>query len=117
MGERTGPTRRELLGTAAVAAGALLSRGVPAGARDEPGAGARLPEVEPQDIGIDPKQLRVAYDLMEQWTTGKAAPVPGGAVLVGRHGKAVAPRFFGRQGPEADAGPIRRDALFYLASV
>src|SRR5262249_28159334 len=35
----------------------------------------------------------------------------------GRHGKAVAPRFFGRQGPEADAGPIRRDAMFYLASV
>jgi serine-type D-Ala-D-Ala carboxypeptidase len=43
--------------------------------------------------------------------------VPGGAILVGRHGKVVAPRFFGRQGPEADAGPIRRDGMFYLASV
>src|SRR5262249_12421772 len=52
-----------------------------------------------------------------KWTTGKDAPVPGGAILVGRSGKAVAPRFFGRQGPEADAGPIRRDAMFYMASV
>ena len=32
MGQPIGPTRRELLGTAAVAGCALLSRGVPAGA-------------------------------------------------------------------------------------
>src|SRR5262249_54510411 len=42
---------------------------------------------------------------------------PGAALLVGRSGKTVAPRFFGRQGPEADAGPLRHDALFYMASV
>ena len=54
---------------------------------------------------------------MEKWTTGPNAPVPGGAILVGRFGKTVAPRFFGRQGPEADAEPIRRDAMFYMASV
>ena len=76
-----------------------------------------LPQVKPEDIGIDPKRLQVAYDLMEKWTTGPKAPVPGGAILVGRAGKAVAPRFFGRQGPEADAEPIRRDAMFYMASV
>jgi len=73
--------------------------------------------VNPADIGIDPKQLQVAYDLMEKWTTGKDAAVPGGAILVGRDGKVVAPRFFGRQGPEADAEPLRKDAMFYLASV
>ncbi|OWK34436.1 Beta-lactamase class C [Fimbriiglobus ruber] len=66
---------------------------------------------------MDPKRLQVAYDLMEKWTVGPNAPVPGGAILVGRHGKVIAPRFFGRQGPEADAGPIRRDAMFYMASV
>jgi CubicO group peptidase (beta-lactamase class C family) len=37
--------------------------------------------------------------------------------MVGRGGRALAPRFFGRQGPEADAEPIRRDAMFYMASV
>jgi CubicO group peptidase (beta-lactamase class C family) len=43
--------------------------------------------------------------------------VPGGAILVGCFGKSLAPRFFGRQGPEADAKPIRSDAMFYMASV
>lgn len=115
MRERGGPTRRELLGTVAVAGGGLLSVG-PLGA-SEPPAKAGLPHAKPADIGIDPKQLQVAYDLMEKWTTGKDAPVPGGAILVGRDGKVVPPRFFGRQGPEADAEPIRKDAMFYLASV
>jgi CubicO group peptidase (beta-lactamase class C family) len=54
---------------------------------------------------------------MESWTSGANAPVPGGAILVGRAGRCLAPRYFGRQGPEADAEPIRRDAMFYMASV
>jgi serine-type D-Ala-D-Ala carboxypeptidase len=115
MNERTRPTRRELLETAAV--GALVTHGALVRADDPPAPKTGLPQVKPEDIGINPKQLKVAYDLLEKWTTGKDAPVPGGAILVGRHGKVVAPRFFGRQGPEADAGPIRRDAIFYLASV
>lgn len=115
MSERTNPTRREVLATAA--AGALMTQGVSTGAEDTSAPKTALPQVKPEDIGLNPKQLQVAYDLMEKWTTGRDAPVPGGAILVGRHGKAVAPRFFGRQGPEPDAGPIRRDAMFYLASV
>jgi CubicO group peptidase (beta-lactamase class C family) len=115
MNERIGPTRRELFATAAAAT--VATRGAFAGAQDPPAPKTALPRVKPEDIGIDPKQLKVAYDLLEKWTTGKDAPVPGAAILVGRHGKAVEPRFFGRQGPEADAGPLRRDALFYLASV
>lgn len=35
----------------------------------------------------------------------------GGVTLDG------APRFFGRQGPEPDAEPLRDDAMFYMASV
>src|SRR5262245_5743096 len=112
MNERTGPTRRELFATAAAAA--VVTRGtlgkVLAGAQDAPASKTALPRVKPEDVGIDPKQLKVAYDLMEKWTTGKDAPVPGGAILAGRNGKVVEPRFFGRQGPEADAGPLRRDA-------
>lgn len=76
-----------------------------------------LPQVQPQEIQLDPAQLEVAYDLMESWTSGPSAAVPGGAILVGRFGKSVAPRFFGRQGPEPDAEPIRDDAMFYMASV
>jgi CubicO group peptidase (beta-lactamase class C family) len=76
-----------------------------------------LPHANPQEIGLDPRRLQTAYDLLESWTTGPKAPVPGGAILVGRHGKIVPPRLFGRQGPEQDAEPIRRDAIFLLASI
>ena len=78
---------------------------------------AALPETSPETIGLDPEQLQVAYDLLEKWTSGPDAPVPGGAILVGRKGKTVSPRFFGRQSQERGAPAIRQDGLFLLASI
>ncbi|MBN9517163.1 beta-lactamase family protein [bacterium] len=97
------PTRRQLL-----AAGAAVLVSAPA---------AALPVAAPADLGIDPRRLQHAYDRLAGWTRGPDAPVPGGAILVGRHGRALPPRFFGRQGPEPDAAPIREDALFLMASI
>ena len=77
----------------------------------------QLPHVKPAEIGLDEHRLQSAFDRLEEWTSGKDAPVPGGAILVGRKGKVVEPKFFGRQGPESDAPPIRRDAIFLLASI
>lgn len=76
-----------------------------------------LPLAKPAEIGLDQRRLQAAYDRLEEWTSGKNAPLPGGAILVGRHGKTLEPRFFGRQGPEPDAPPIRQDAIFLLASI
>lgn len=98
------PTRRQLL-----AAGAAALAPAP--------AVAALPVAQPADIGIDPRRLQHAYDRLAEWTRGPDAPVPGAAILVGRNGRALAPRFFGRQGPEPDAAPIRDDALFLMASI
>ncbi len=112
MSQRIDVTRRDVIG-AALAAGAVLAAGAEIQAAPAPG----LPQVKPEDLHIDPRRLQVAYDLMTKWTTGPNAPVPGGAILVGRAGKALAPHYFGKHGPEADAEPIRRDALFYMASV
>lgn len=109
-------TRREILGRASICGGAVAC-GALAHAEEAPPAGTSLPHVAPEEIKIAPQRLQVAYDLLEKWTTGPNAPVPGAAILVGRFGKTVAPRFFGRQGPEPDAEPIRRDAMFYMASV
>lgn len=76
-----------------------------------------LAYAKPEEIGLDAARLQVAYDLLDRWTTGPDAQIPGGALAIGRQGRLVEPRFFGRQGPEADAGPIRRDGVFLLASI
>lgn len=117
MTQRIELTRRELLYSATIAGGAVITYGASVTAGETPTAGTRLPLVKPEEIRLDPRRLQVAYDLLEKWTTGPDAPVPGGAILVGRFGKTVTPRFFGRQGPEPNAEPIRRDAMFYMASV
>lgn len=106
-------SRRELLRGATICGSAALTFGTLPGIC----AAAGLPQAKPDELGLDPPRLQVAYDLMEKWTTGPNAPVPGGAILVGRNGKTVAPRFFGRQGPEPDAEPLREDGMFYMASV
>ena len=85
--------RRDLLRTAVASVG-VAALGATAQSADAPKAKAALPQVKPEEIGIDPKRLQVAYDLLEKWTTGPNAPVPGAAMLVGRSGKTVAPRLF-----------------------
>jgi len=110
-------SRRDLLRTAAVAGGTVLACGAALEAAEKSEAKGILLQVNPDDIGIDRKRLQFAYDLMEKWTSGPNAPVPGGAILVGRNGNTLAPRYFGRQGPEPGAAAIRRDAMFYMASV
>ena len=76
-----------------------------------------LPLAKAEEIGFDAARLQVAFDLLAHWTEGPDAAIPGGALLVGRNGRAVEPQFFGRHGPEPDAGPIRRDGAFLLASI
>ena len=76
-----------------------------------------LHHAEPAALDLDAVRLQAAYDLLDEWTRCEKAPVPGGAIVVGRRGKIVAPRFFGRQGPEPDAEPIRKDGIFLLASI
>src|SRR4051812_33061811 len=78
---------------------------------------SQLPKATPAELNLDERRLRSAYDRLEEWTSGKAPAIPGGVVLVGRDGKTLEPRFFGRQGPEADAAAIRRDGIFLLASI
>lgn len=78
---------------------------------------AELPVAEPREIKLDATRLQRAYDLLDEWTSGPTPAVPSGAILVGRNGKIVKPRHFGRQGPEADAAAIRPDSLFLIASI
>jgi CubicO group peptidase (beta-lactamase class C family) len=74
-----------------------------------------LPIAEASELGFDPTRLDRAYALLEAWT--RSGEVPAGAIVAGRRGKMLAPRWFGRMGPEPDARPIRDDAMFLMASI
>ena len=76
-----------------------------------------LPRAQPGEIGLDADRLEVAYRLLAVWTTAPDPVIPAGAILVGRRGRVIEPRLFGRQGPEADAPLIHDDAMFLTASI
>jgi CubicO group peptidase (beta-lactamase class C family) len=73
------------------------------------------PTEKPEAVGFDSTQLRRAFDLLQKWM--EADKVPAAALCVGRKGKVLAPRFFGRQRPEKASPPLRKDALFLVASI
>ncbi len=76
-----------------------------------------LPYAKPAELDLDESRLGAAYKLLKKWTSGPKPDVPSGAILVGRRGRIVEPRLFGSQGPEPDAGNIRKDGMFLLASI
>lgn len=77
-----------------------------------------LLEVEsPRALGFDERQLERVDRLLAEWTSGVNPIWPAASLAVGRRGKLLAPRVLGRQGPEADAPPVRRDGVFLIASL
>lgn len=68
-------------------------------------------------LGLDGGKLARAYELLNEWTRKGDPPMPAAALLVGRGDRYLTPRFFGSQGPEPDAGPVRNDGIFLLASI
>jgi CubicO group peptidase (beta-lactamase class C family) len=74
-----------------------------------------LPTAEPETLSLDAGRLRRAYDLLQRAV--EADQLPAAALCVGRRGRAVPPRFFGRQRPGPGAPPLRPDALFLVASI
>jgi CubicO group peptidase (beta-lactamase class C family) len=74
-----------------------------------------VPIANPEAIGIDPQRLERAYRILQRWV--ETDRVPAAALCVGRRGRMVSPRLFGRQRPEAKAPALRDDALFLIASI
>ncbi len=73
-----------------------------------------LPLDKPEAVGFDAARLQRAYDLLQKWAD--ADKVPAAALCVGRRGRLVEPRFFGRQRPGVNAR-LSEDALFLIASL
>lgn len=74
-----------------------------------------LPLTTPREVDIDPDRLEAVYALLETWA--RTDHIPAAGLALGRRGRLLPPRFFGRQRPEPGAPPLRPDALFLVASI
>src|SRR5438045_1194654 len=75
---------------------------------------AELPRATPAELGLDAARLQRAYDLLQSWA--RADKLPAAGLAVGRKGRLLEPRVFGRQRPGQEEA-IRSDALFLIASI
>ena len=60
-------------------------------------------------------RLQKAFELLKSWTSTDKIPAAG--LAIGRKGKMIEPLLVGRQKPDKDSPPIRKDALFLIASI
>jgi len=72
---------------------------------------------DPRELGLNPGVLERAFRWLADWTETGEPRLSAAALAVGRGTKRLPARFFGRQGPEADAPPLRHDAIFPVASI
>jgi CubicO group peptidase (beta-lactamase class C family) len=68
----------------------------------------------PAAIGLDPAQIERVYARLTEWTHQDR--IPGAGIAIGRHGKMLEPRVFGRQRPDLSSPAMREDAIFLIAS-
>lgn len=76
-----------------------------------------LPHTRPDELGLNRHRLETIFRMLDDWTRSDPPVVPAIAVMLGRRGKVIAPRMFGRQGPEPDSPLLTDDALFLVASL
>src|SRR5437763_1922074 len=69
----------------------------------------------PHTIGFDPARIERVYDRLALWV--HEDKMPGAGIAIGRHGKMLAPRVFGRQRPDMSSPAMREDAIFLIASI
>ncbi|HHX63808.1 MAG TPA: beta-lactamase family protein [Chloroflexi bacterium] len=69
----------------------------------------------PEEIGLSTERLERVYDRLDDAV--RSGHIPAAAIMVGRYGRCVAPRYFGRSRLAADGPPVDEDTLFLVASV
>ncbi len=69
----------------------------------------------PSEAGFDPTRVERIFTLLAAAVAD--GRLPGAAIQVGRAGRFIAPRAFGRMGPDAAAPPTQPDTIFLTASV
>jgi CubicO group peptidase (beta-lactamase class C family) len=74
-----------------------------------------LPIAKPAEIGLDGPRLQNAFNLLKRWIDANKLPAAG--LAIGRKGKLIEPLLVGRHSPEKSSPPLRKDALFLVASI
>ncbi|MEE9265683.1 MAG: serine hydrolase domain-containing protein, partial [Gammaproteobacteria bacterium] len=69
----------------------------------------------PKDAGMDPERVAAIVDRARGWVEDGVQPTL--ALYAARRGVVFLDEVFGRMGPEPDAPPLTREALFPLASI
>lgn len=68
----------------------------------------------PAAVGFDATRIERVYSRLTEWT--HQDKIAGAGIAIGRHGKLLEPRVFGRQRPDLSSPAIRDDAIFLIAS-
>lgn len=74
-----------------------------------------LQVTSPGDAGLHPARWQAVLDLVANWC--ERNEIPGAGLVVGRNGKTPGTHLFGRQSAADDAGEMRADAIFLIASI
>ena len=69
----------------------------------------------PTEAGFDPTRIDRVFTFLESAVADDK--LPGAAIQIGRAGRFLAPRAFGRMGPARTAAPTQPDTIFLTASV
>lgn len=72
---------------------------------------------DPRELGLNPEILERAYRWLSEWTETGEPRLSAAALAVGRGGKRLPARFFGRQSTDVNSPPLRHDAIFPVASI
>ncbi len=68
-----------------------------------------------RSVGLDPVRWRRTLDLLAEWC--RRGLIPSAAVVCGRSDRTTQTHVFGSQALDPEAGPLRDDAIFLVASI
>jgi len=92
----------------------LVVSGTPSGT-SLPATPPPLPSARPEEAGLDSRQLAAIHQAVEEALA--ARKMPGCVVLIGRRGKVVFEKAYGRRQVEPEPLPMTLDTVFDLASL
>ena len=57
----------------------------------------RLQHASPKELDLDESRIKQLETRIREWTDGPDSPIPGAAIVIGRHGKILKPIIAGNQ--------------------